>query len=310
MSRVAVTCTHLQRDIELYRDQFSDAGLELVLPEIPGQELAGDELVSAMQGLVGVIAGDDQFDQSVLQQLPEMKVISKWGIGLDGIDLPAAADLGITVTNTPGMFGNEVAEQALGYLIALVRGLVKVDKSVRNGGWPKPVGRSLNSLSAGVIGLGNIGQSLVDKLIALGLDVAGSDPSVEAKAWAAKRGIETATPQQLVVGRDVLLITCPLNEHTLGMVNADLIAGMPRGSWLVNVGRGPVAVGADIADAIESGHLAGVALDVYEEEPLIDERLRHLPNCILGSHNASNTNEACHRTHQQAIENLLKGLPQ
>ena len=306
--KVAVTCGHLQRDIDAYRDRFTDAGLELVLPDIPGQELAGQELIDAMAGIRGVIAGDDQFDRDVLSQLPELKMISKWGIGLDGIDRPAAAELGIGVTNTPGMFGNEVAEQALGYLIALVRGLVSVDREVRTGGWPKPVGRSLDALSAGVLGLGNIGRSLVEKLQLLGLDVAGSDPSPDAQSWAAEAGIDIFEPAELVTGRDVLLITCPLNEHTKGLVDADLIRRMPAGSWLVNVGRGPVAVGADVADAIESGHLAGVALDVYEAEPLVDERLRQLPNCILGSHNASNTYEACHRTHAQSIENLLKGL--
>lgn len=306
--KVAVTCGHLQRDIEEYQQRFTDAGLELVLPEIPGQELAGTELIEAMTGVSGVIAGDDQFDRAVLGALPDLKMISKWGIGLDGVDLPAAAELGITVTNTPGMFGNEVAEQALGYLIALVRGLVHVDREVRVGEWPKPVGRSLGSLSAGVLGLGNIGRSLVEKLQLLGLDVAGADPSPDAKSWATTTGINVLPPEELVVDRDVLLITCPLNEHTKGMFNADLISRMPKGSWLVNVGRGPVAIGSDIADAIESGHLAGVALDVYETEPLIDERLRQLPNCILGSHNASNTYEACHRTHNKSIENLLKGL--
>ena len=143
--RVAVTCTHLIRDIDGYRQQFADAGLTLILPDVPGQELAGDELVIAMEGIAGVVAGDDQFTDDVMAQLPDLKVISKWGIGLDGIDLPRAAERGITVTNTPGMFGNEVAEQGLGYLFALVRGIVDVDREVRAGGWPKPVGRSVGT---------------------------------------------------------------------------------------------------------------------------------------------------------------------
>ncbi len=143
MTKVAVTCGHLQRDIELFRADLETHGLEVVLPEVPGQELAGQALVEAMQGIAGVIAGDDQFSADVMSQLPDLKIISKWGIGLDGVDQPAAADLGIKVTNTPGMFGDEVAEQALGYLIGLVRGQFSVDRAVRKGGWPKPVGRSL-----------------------------------------------------------------------------------------------------------------------------------------------------------------------
>ena len=310
MTRVAVTCTHLQRDIDDYAPRFTDAGLELLVPQIPGQELAGHELVAALDGVVGVVAGDDQFTADVLEALPALRVISKWGIGLDGIDLDAAERLGIRVTNTPGMFGNEVAEQALGYLFALVRGIVEVDRVVRAGGWPKPVGRSLGALSACVIGLGDIGRSLTTKLLALGLDVRGADPSSESIEWARERGVEVGDPREMSAAVDVVIVTAPLNDATRGLVDASFIGAMQPGSWLVNVGRGPIVVGDDVVDALESGHLAGAALDVFEIEPLDDDRLRSAPNCILGSHNASNTHEACHRTHEQAITNLLEGLPQ
>ncbi len=309
MIKVAVTCTHLIRDIEGYRSRFADAGLDLFLPDIPGQELAGDALVQAMDGIIGVIAGDDQFTDEVMAQLPDLKAISKWGIGLDGIDLPAAAARGITVTNTPGMFGNEVAEQALAYLFALVRGTIDVDREVRAGGWPKPVGRSVGSLSAMVLGLGDIGRSLVTKLQALGVTVSGADPSPEAATFAQEQGIEIGDPAALAGDVDAVIITAPLNNATRGMVDAAFIGAMMAGSWLINVGRGPIVVGADLADAIESDHLAGAALDVFEIEPLEDERLRQLPNLILGSHNASNTFEACHRTHDQAIANLFENIP-
>ncbi len=305
---VAVTCTHLIRDIDDYRQSFTDAGFTLVLPDVPGQELAGDELVAAMQGISGVVAGDDQFTSDVMAQLPDLKVISKWGIGLDGIDLPNAAERGITVTNTPGMFGNEVAEQGLGYLFALVRGIVDVDREVRAGGWPKPVGRSIGALTATVLGLGDIGRTLVTKLQALGVTVSGSDPSPEAAEWAAANNVPVGDAAELARDVDVVMITAPLNSATRGMVDADFIDGMRAGSWLINVGRGPIVVGSAVADAIERGHLAGAALDVFEVEPLADERLRHLPNLILGSHNASNTYEACHRTHVKAIENLVTNL--
>lgn len=308
-TRVAVTCTHLIRDIDDYRESFADAGLTLVLPDVPGQELAGDELVAAMEGIVGVVAGDDQFTDEVMAQLPDLKVISKWGIGLDGIDLPRAADRGITVTNTPAMFGHEVAEQGLGYLLALVRGIVDVDREVRAGQWPKPVGRSVGSLSATVVGLGDIGRTLATKLQALGVTVSGSDPSPIAAEFCAEHDIVLGDAATLAKDVDVVMITAPLNDATRAMVDAEFIDGMRKGSWLINVGRGPIVVGSALADAIESGHLAGAALDVFEVEPLSDDRIRHLPNVILGSHNASNTYEACHRTHVQAIANLVENLP-
>ncbi len=306
--KAAVTCTHLIRDIDRYRQHFEDAGLELVVCDVPGQELAGDPLVEAMDGVVGVVAGDDQFTDEVMARLPDLRMISKWGIGLDGIDLPKAAERGVTVTNTPGMFGNEVAEQGLAYLFALVRGTLDVDRQVRAGGWPKPVGRSIGSLNATVLGLGDIGRTLVMKLRALGVTVSGSDPSPEAAEWANEHGVIIGDAAELSSDVDVLMITAPLNSATRGMVDATFINGMRQGSWLINVGRGPIVVGSAVADALEAGHLAGAALDVFEEEPLVDERIRHAPNCILGSHNASNTYEACHRTHEQAIKNLIDGL--
>lgn len=306
--RVSVTCTHLIRDIEGYRSRFRDVGLELVIADVPGQELAGAELVAAMEGMSGVVAGDDQFTDEVMAQLPDLKVISKWGIGLDGIDLPRAAERGITVTNTPGMFGNEVAEQGLSYLFALARRTIDVDREVRAGGWPKPVGRSIGALRATVVGLGDIGRTLALKLRALGVDVSGSDPSPASAEWADANGFTIGDAATLARDVDVVMITAPLNPATRGMVDAEFISGMQKGAWLINVGRGPIVVGSAIADAIESGHLAGCALDVYEAEPLEDERIRHLRNTILGSHNASNTYEACHRTHDQAITNLIANL--
>lgn len=309
MRRVAVTCTHLIRDIDDYLDTFAQADLELFLPEIPGQELRGQELVSAMEGIVGVVSGDDQFSSEVMAQLPELKAISKWGIGLDAIDLDDAAERGIAVTNTPGMFGNEVAELGLAYLFALVRDIFNIDGAVRSGGWPKQTSRSMNALTVHVIGLGDIGSTLGEKLLALGVSVTGSDPSPEAAAWGQRTGVTIGDAGTLATKADAVMVCAPLNEATRGMVDADFIAGMRQGAWLINIGRGPIVVGSAVADAIESGHLAGAALDVFEVEPLEDERLRNLPNLILGAHNGSNTFEACHRTHVQAIKNLIDNLP-
>lgn len=307
--RVAVTCKHMQRDIEPYRHLFTDRGYELVIPPVPGQELAGDELVQAMDGVIGVIAGDDHFSRAVLDQLPDLTAIAKWGIGMDGIDHAAAADHHITVTNTPGMFNDEVAEMALGYLIAVVRGIVQTDRTIRAGGWPNPVGRSLNALTVTVLGLGNIGLSLAMKCAVLGMPVRGIDPGAAAQAAAADAGIETLTLADALPTTDILIVTAPLNDATRGLIGTDEIAAMPAGSILINVGRGPIVKNAAVAAALASGHLSGAALDVFEEEPLpAGEELRSHDNCILGSHNSSNTLEACHRTHAQATQNLFDSL--
>ena len=196
----------------------------MVVPPIPGQELAGQELIAAMAGVHGVIAGDDQFTREVMQQLPDLKAISKWGIGLDGIDLDAAAELGITVTNTPGMFNDEVAEIALGYLIASVRGIVATDRAVRRGEWRNPVGRSLRDKHVVVVGVGNIGLAFCLKAQALGMRVSGVEPGQAAAETATAQGIAIGELDSLLTTADIVVITCPLNPGTLALINAERLA--------------------------------------------------------------------------------------
>jgi len=307
--RIALTCKHLQRDADDYRAALEAHGFAVEIPAIPGQQLDGDELVAAMQGIAGVIAGDDGFTADVLAQLPDLKVISKWGIGLDGIDLAAAAERGIVVTNTPGMFNDEVAEMALGYLISLVRGIVATDRTIRTGGWPNPVGRSLSALKVGVVGLGNIGLEFAEKASLLGMPVVGFDPGAAAQTNATAAGIAHSDLDSVTRSSDIVVLTCPLNDATRGLFDAERIASMQPGSYLINVGRGPVVHTSAVAHALDSGHLAGAALDVFDEEPLPENSpIRNSPNCIFGSHNSSNTFEACHRTHRAAIDNLITNL--
>jgi len=307
--RIALTCKHLQRDADEYRADLEARGFEVAIPAIAGQQLDGDELVAAMQEVAGVIAGDDGFSAEVLAQLPDLRVISKWGIGLDGIDLAAAAERNIVVTNTPGMFNDEVAEMALGYLISLVRGIVATDRSIRTGGWPNPVGRSLSALRVGVVGLGNIGLEFAKKASLLGMPVVGFDPGETAQSNATATGIAHSDLESVTASSDIVVLTCPLNDATRGLFDAERIASMQPGSYLINVGRGPVVHTSAVAHALDSGHLAGAALDVFDEEPLPENSpLRSSPNCIFGSHNSSNTVEACHRTHRAAIDNLVTNL--
>ena len=158
--RVAVTCLQLIRDIGDARAAMEAAGFELLIPEIRGQHLEGDALVAALEECVGVVAGDDRFTADVLARLPELRAISKWGVGVDGIDREAAAARGVTVTNTPGMFDDEVADVAMAYAITLLRQLHAVNDGVKRGQWPKPAGRSAKGLRMGIVGLGGIGRAL------------------------------------------------------------------------------------------------------------------------------------------------------
>lgn len=307
--KIGVTCIQLVRDIDQWRPALETAGFEVVVPDIPGQHLEGDALVAALAGCVGVVAGDDKFTAEVQDRLPDLRIISKWGIGVDGIDRAHAASRGTVVTNTPGAFDDEVADVAMAYTIMLLRQLHVIHEGVRDGGWPKPAGHSLGGLRMGVIGLGGIGRAVVRRAHIAGMDVVGSDPSPDSQAAAVRDGATIVDIDELMATSNVVSVNCPSNPETLHLVNAERLASMPAGGYLVNTGRGDVVDTAALAAALRSGHLAGAAVDVLEEEPPAPENpIRGIDSVIFGSHNASNTLEASARVHRRSIENLAREL--
>jgi len=309
MTRVAVTCIQLLRDLANHRDPLDALGYEIVTPVVAGQHLEGAELVAAMDGCVGVVAGDDKFTADVLAQLPELRVISKWGIGIDGIDLDAAAERGIVVRNTPGMFDDEVADVTMAYVVNLLRELATIDRGVRTGKWPKPPGRSLRGLTLGIVGLGGIGRAVARRATVAGMTVIGFDPAEASRAAATADGVTCCDLDELWQGADVISINCPLNDATFHLVDAAAIAAMREGVFVVNTGRGPVIDTEALLDGLRSGKVAGAALDVLETEPLpAGHPLAGFDQVMFGSHNASNTLDASARVHDVAIGHLIDEL--
>ena len=212
----------------------------------------------------------------------------------------------MTVRNTPGVFGKEVADSAFGYILMLARGFLEVDAAVRRGNWPKHEGITLAGSRLGIVGLGSIGREIAKRGQCFGMDVVGFDPLV------------TETPDGVseVVDLDTLLSTsrfivlaCPLNDQTFHLINAVGLALTRPDAYLVNVARGPIVHESDLIAALQAGRLAGAALDVFEVEPLpMDSELRRLPNVVLGAHNGSNTREGVARASKAAIDFLIEDL--
>lgn len=309
MTKIAVTCIQLLRDLAGHRGPLDELGWDVATPEIPGQHLEGQDLVNAMQGCAGVIAGDDKFTADVLAQLPELQAISKWGIGIDGIDLDAAAQRGITVTNTPGMFDDEVADITMAYITMLTRQLAFIDRGIRAMTWPKPPGTSLRGLTLGIIGLGGIGRAVARRATVAGMALVGVDPSPESQALAQAEGVECTDIAHLLATSDVISVNCPLNDATHHLLADAAFSSMRDGVFIVNTGRGPVISTDALVHALSSGKVGSAALDVLEEEPpSADHPIRAFDNVVFGSHNASNTLEASARTHGRAIDNLIEKL--
>jgi D-3-phosphoglycerate dehydrogenase / 2-oxoglutarate reductase len=306
--RVLITCRQMQNCIEEFRPRLEERQLDLVLPEIV-QQPSEEDLIEIIGGFDGMIAGDDPLSARVLEHAKRMRIISKWGVGIDGIDLDAARSLGIPVLNTPGVFGGEVADIALGYVIMLARQLHRIDASVKTGGWFKHEGRSLADKVLGVAGFGSIGQAVGTRGKGFGMRVVAYDVADAARVAAEKAGVEVLDRDDLFRQSDFLVLCSPLTRETRHMVNERTLALMTHGSYLVNVGRGPLVEEIALVQALESGQVAAAALDVFEEEPLpVASGLRRFDQCVFGSHNASNTREGVLRTSARAVENLMNGL--
>lgn len=307
--RVMVTCPPMLLTKHEWLQGLLDRGIEVELPPVT-QHVARADLERLLPTCDGIIAGDEPLDRALMEMsLPRLRVISRWGVGIDNVDLVAARELGIEVRNTPAVFANEVADVALGYMLMLSRHLHTIDASVRAGGWAKPQGRSLASKTLAVVGLGAIGRAVAKRGMALEMTVIGTDPMPQSQALAAEMGVEIEGVDELFSKADVLSLNCPLTPETRHLVNAERLARMPKGAWVVNTARGPVVDEPALIDALRSGQVGAAALDVFEVEPLpMDSPLRDFPNVILGSHNGSNTAEAVSRVNRLAIDNCLAVL--
>ncbi|NJO75809.1 MAG: phosphoglycerate dehydrogenase [Leptolyngbyaceae cyanobacterium RM1_406_9] len=308
--RVLVTCPPMLLTLAECQARFAAESLEVIAPEVV-QQLTEAELCDMIADFDGVIAGDDPFTARVLEtgRKGKLRVLAKWGIGVDAIDLEAARRLGIHTSNTPYVFSDEVADVALGYLILLARQLHRIDAAVRQGEWLKVQGASLRGKCAGIIGVGSIGQAIARRLKVLGMDLLGYDIRSIDPEFCQQTNLQQVELEQLFRQSDCILLACNLTPQNYHLINTKTLSLMKSGVWLVNVARGPLVEEVALLEALHTGKVAAAALDVFEAEPLTpDHPLTQFERVILGSHNSSNTREAVLRVNQLAIDNLVRDL--
>ncbi|MCG8442197.1 MAG: phosphoglycerate dehydrogenase [Caulobacterales bacterium] len=300
---VLVTCPPMLGLIEDFAEAFATRGLACA-PASVTQVMSEDELMAVVPRHDGWIIGDDPATRAVVSAgvAGRLKAAVKWGVGVDNVDFEAFRACGVPVENTPGVFGGEVADVALAYVLGLARETYRIDREIRAGGWPKPSGVSMAGRTAAIVGFGDIGSQTARRVLACGSRVVVYDPAyapvdgvpVERAEWPAR--LEEA---------DFLIFTCPLTPSTRGMFNADIIPRLKPGVRLVNVARGPVVSEQALLAALERGVVHSAALDVFEVEPLpADSPLRRFDQCIFGSHNGSNSADAVRRVSHIAIEKI------
>jgi D-3-phosphoglycerate dehydrogenase len=306
MHKILVSCPPMIKQKESFNDRFSEFNLTPTYADIV-QQFTESELLKIIQDFDGWIVGDDPCTRQVLEHgsKGKLKAIVKWGVGIDNVDFQACKDLGIPAINTPGMFGSEVADMAIGYLINLTRKIVQVHNGVKNGEWIKPIGTSLSGKNVGIVGFGDIGKNIAKRMEVIGLNVFVYDPYAQKIDSNYTHLVWPDNVQNL----DVLILACALNEENKYLIRKQVIDNFKNDIYLVNVSRGKLINQLDLVKALSDGKFAGVALDVYEDEPItLTNQLHEFDRVIFGTHNGSNTSEAVHRTSLLAIEEMRRFL--
>lgn len=306
--KVLVSAPYMQPEIGRFRAMFAEHGIDVLVPPVK-ERLEEEELLEWIGDIDGVICGDDHITERVLKAAPKLKVISKWGTGIDSIDKAACERFGVALRNTPNAFTEPVADSALGYVLCFARNLPWLDETMKQGVWYKASGRALRECTLGVIGVGNVGKAVVRRARAFGMTVLGNDPVEMPEDFLQEAGIKMVTREQLLREADFVSINCDLNPtsfHLIGDMEFDM---MKPDAVLINTARGPIVDEASLIRALQSGKIAGAGLDVFEHEPLPqDSPLRRMSNVMMAPHNSNSSPEAWERVHNNTCKNLLEEL--
>jgi D-3-phosphoglycerate dehydrogenase len=306
---ILVTAPYMLPGLERFRPVFQHYHFEILTAAVD-ERLEPPELLAYAGMFDGTICGDDRYTAEVLAACtPRLKVISKWGTGIDSIDQAAAEQLGIQVRRTPNAFTLPVADTVLGYMLAFARRQPWMDQELKQGRWEKIPGRSLSECTLGVVGVGNIGKAVLRRARAFGMRLLGNDIVEIAPDFVLEAGVEMVSLAELLSRSDFVSLNCDLNPTSRHMINAQTLALFRPEAVLINTARGPIVDESALIAALQTGVLAGAALDVFEHEPLPDDSpLREMEQVLLAPHNANSSPAAWERVHWNTIRNLLEGL--
>lgn len=304
--RVLVTATSFGKVSDRAKRMLEEAGCELVYNPY-GRPFTEAELMEAVRGIDGIIAGVDPFSEAVLARADRLRVIARRGVGIDGIDLAAATARGIAVTNTPGANSTAVADLVLAVMLAISRSLVPAVTALQEGRWFRPLGREMGGRTLGLLGLGRIGREVARRARGFGMRILAHDPNWPEKE-AAELGVERASQAEVLAQADYVSLHLPLTPETEGLIGEAELRSMRPTAYLINTARGELVREEALVRALQEGWIAGAAIDVFRREPPFGSPLLNLPNVLPTPHLASQTEEAVEAMDMGAAENLLAVL--
>lgn len=294
--RVLVTAPPFVSNKDRIMSKFTETNFDFTWKSNQ-QQLEVAELLDLVANFDGWIIGDDPCTREILEAGNEglLRAVVKWGVGTDNIDLDAINRLKIRFSNTPGVLGGDVADVAWSYLVTLLRHTLQVHKSVKEGEWFKPTGRSLENKEIAIVGFGDVGRNLAKRVLASNARVNVYEIDEAQRDYLLN--VRYLSWPDRIQEMDAVILSCPLTNATEGMINSEIFNLFKKSAIVINVSRGKLIREIDLIEALKSDRIAGAALDVFEVEPLpISSGLRNFENVIFGTHNASNTIEAVEKT--------------
>jgi len=304
--KILVTPRSLTRDGHPALGRLAESGYEVVYCTV-GVQPDEDELLALVPQCVGYLAGVERISARVLEASPGLKVISRNGTGVDKIDLAAAEACNVTICRAAGANARGVAELALASMLALVRSVPFSDAALKAGGWERRKGIELEGRTLGLIGCGKIGKLVAGFALALGMDVVACDPFAD-ETFAPSEKFSYADQATVLARADVLSLHCPPPEDGSALLGAAALTTMKQGVYIVNTARAELIDDTAILAAIDSGQVAGLATDVYREEPPADRSLARCDRVIATPHIGGFTEESVTRAVEVAVDNMLAVL--
>ena len=306
-TRILITTTSFQDTPGRHHDLLPADQYEIDRARGP---LSEPEILRLVGSHDAIICGDDAFTRPVLEKcLPRLKVLAKYGIGVDKIDIPAATALRIPVTFCPGVNHVTVAEHTFGLLLSLTRLIPQQDALIKKGEWKRSTGRELAGKTMGILGLGRIGKEVAKRAIAFDMKVCAYDLYWD-DAFGRQYGVtRLEAGEDVLKASDVVSLHMNLTEENREYINLGRIAFMKRGAYLLNCARGGLINQADVAAALKQGLLGGYGCDVVEPEPIEKTNpLLSAPNVVFTPHTGSRTYESVERQALMAAENMIRVL--
>lgn len=286
------------------REALQRAGVTVVQPGTPPR---GPELAAILEDADGLIVGSIPLTHDHFAVAPRLRVVAMHGVGVDHIDLRAAATHGVVVTNAPGSNDGAVADLAVGLMLACLRQIPAADRAAHEGAWNGMVGEELAGKRVGILGWGRIGRNVARRLAGFDVSFLVHDPFVDAEAVVAS-GAQPLALDDLLAQADIVSLHLPLTPETHNLLDATRLAQMKPGAYLINTARGGIVDETALLGLLQTGHLRGAGLDCFAVEPPIGNPLLALPNVVVTPHIGAQTREAIARMGAIAAENVLRVL--